>query len=115
MSIQSAKYYSDAGSAITAEVETVRDFLPEIGDPDERKKLNYLYIFATPISTLRVFISYDGEDFELLGQVTEYPQKFSLGGKKCSFIQLKFTESSSNRQFNIEAYLVVGDKLTERV
>ena len=107
-------FLSDAGTAITAEIITQRDFLPQIADPDEIKLVKYLYLFATPISTLQAHISYDGKDFVSLGTVTSYPQKFNLGFVKCRYIELKLTESSSNKRFILEAYLVVGDKVPER-
>lgn len=110
----SLDYLDDNGTAITAEVLTHKDFLPTIGDPDEVKMLKYLYVFATPVSTLKLFISYDGGDFEQLGTITAYPQRFDLGHKKCHYIRLKFTESSGNKRFVYEGHLVVGDKVTER-
>lgn len=108
-------YLSDNGTAITAEYLGNKDWLPTIGDPDEEKQLKYLYVYASPISTLRVFISYNGGDFEYLGAVSDYPQRFDLGFKKCHYIQLKVTESSSNKRFIFEGYLIVGDKVPQRI
>lgn len=107
-------YTSDSGGAITAEVITNKNFLTTIGDPEDLKRLDTLYFFATPRSTLKVFISYDGGDWDYLGTIKEYPQRFDLGGKKCYYIELKFTESSSNMPFIAEAYVVRGDKIPEQ-
>lgn len=108
-------YRSDAGSKITAEVITQKDFLPSIGGPDDEKILQYLYVFLEPISTVRLFIKYNDGDWEELGSVKSYPQKFDLGHKKVRYIQLKLVESSTNKAFVWEGYLVVGSVAEQRV
>ena len=107
-------YLSDAGAAISSEVLMGKDFLKNLGDPDDVKILQHLYVWASPISTMNIFISYDDEDFESLGTVREYPQRFDLGYKKCRSIELKVVESSTNKRFILESYMVIGEKVTER-
>lgn len=108
------EYLSDNGTAITSEIEFLRDYLGNLGDPDDEKMLKYLYVWATPISTLKFFISYDDGDYEYLGGVDEYPKRFDLGHTKCKHIKLKATESSTNKPFIVEAYMIIGDKVQER-
>ena len=103
-------YRSDAGTAITAEIITHPDYCEA---PENLKQINQLYIFATPRSTLKVFISFDGGDWELLGQVNDHPQFFDVGYVKCYYFQLKLTEASSNAPFEWQGYTKIFDVIGE--
>ena len=96
-------YFDDDGTAITAEVVTQPNYIAE---PDQIKVVSRLFVFATPRSTLKVHISYGGGDWSELGQVKSSPQRFDLGMKKCYYLQLKITESSSNEPFDFSGYTI---------
>ena len=104
-------YFDDNSSAFTAEFITQKNYITE---PDQLKSGNYLYLFASPRSTLRVLISYDGGQYESLGSVIENPQRFDLGKKKFYYFQLKVVESSSNKPFEVQAYTIDYDLEGER-
>ena len=105
------QYYSDGSNAITAEIITQKNYIIE---PDQLKVIDKIYIFASPRSTLKVFVSYDGKDWEELGTVTDNPKRFDCGMKKCHYLQLKITESSSNEAFQFDGYTILYELSSER-
>lgn len=98
-------YFADNSNAFTSEIITSKNYLTgQDVTPETLKSGNHLYVFASPRSTLKVYISYDGGAFEHLGTVTEDPRRFDLGKQKFYYFQLKFVESSSNKPFEIRGY-----------
>jgi hypothetical protein len=98
-----ANYYSDNEAAFTAEFITQKNYLKY----EEKLKSGItLYCYATPRSTLKVFIGYDKKQWKLLGTITENPQRFDLGVEKFYYFRLKVVESSSNEPFQFDGYTI---------
>ena len=98
-----ANYHSDNDAAFTAEIITQKNFLKV----EEKLKSGItLFCYASPRSTLKVFIGYDNKQWELLGTIKEFPQRFDLGMKKFYYYRLKIVESSSNEPFQFDGYTI---------
>ena len=96
-------YYSDDNAAFTAEIITQKNY---INEPDKIKSGMTLFAYATPRSTLKIYISYDNKDWKYLGSLKENPQRIDLGMEKFYQFRLKVVESSTNEPFQFDGYTI---------